>query len=138
MQTLSVSIADYLNVNELEKKLSPHTIKAYRVDLAQFSAFTEGAYADKAVLSEYIRYLNLNFAPRSVKRKLASVRAFYRYLTVSRLLEKNPFDELQARLRTPRQLPKIVPQQVVRALLEAAYGSYAPGDRQVLRDSTII
>ena len=138
MQALSTSIADYLDVNELEKKLSTHTIKAYRIDLRQFSEFTGGTYADKAILSEYIRYLNLNFAPRSVKRKLASVRAFYRYLVVSSLIEESPFDNVQTRLHTPRQLPKIIPQQVIHALLEAAYRTYTSGDRQVLRDIIVL
>ena len=74
MRTLSSLIVDYLETGEYEKQLSPDTIKAYRIDLQQFVNFTEGVWADKDVLNQYIKYLNQHFAPRSVKRKLASVR----------------------------------------------------------------
>ena len=80
MQTLSSLIAHYLETGEYEKQLSPDTIKAYRIDLYQFAHFTEGMWADKDTLNQYIKYLNQHFAPRSVKRKLASVRAFYFFL----------------------------------------------------------
>ena len=42
MQTLSSLITDYLEVGEYEKRLSPDTIKAYRIDLRQFLEFTGG------------------------------------------------------------------------------------------------
>ena len=73
MRTLSSLIAGYLETGECEKQLSPDTIKAYRIDLRQFVDFTEGAWADKDMLNQYIKYLNQHFAPRSVKRKLGVV-----------------------------------------------------------------
>lgn len=77
MQTVSSLVADYLEASEYEKKLSPHTIKAYRIDLRQFSEFSNDILANKEELVRYIKYLNQHFAPRTVKRKLASVSAFY-------------------------------------------------------------
>lgn len=52
---------------------TPDTIKAYRIDLRQFLDFTGGEWADKDVLNQYIKHLNQHFAPRSAKRKLASM-----------------------------------------------------------------
>ena len=46
MQTLSTHITDYLEMCQYEKKLSPDTIKAYRIDLTQFLAFTGGVPID--------------------------------------------------------------------------------------------
>ena len=69
MQVLSSLIANYLETGQYEKQLSPNTIKAYRIDLQQFSDFTKGVWADKDVLERYIKHLNRHFAPRSVKRK---------------------------------------------------------------------
>ena len=83
MQVLSPLIANYLETGQYEKQLSPDTIKAYRIDLRQFSDFTKGVWADKDMLDRYIKYLNQQFAPRSVKRKLASVRAFYHEMEIS-------------------------------------------------------
>ena len=138
MRTLSSLIAGYLETGEYEKQLSPDTIKAYRIDLRQFVDFTEGAWADKDMLNQYIKYLNQHFAPRSVKRKLASIRAFYHEMEISGELEANPFDKLHIRIHSPQQLPRIIPEQIVQALLQSAYDAYTQGCREILRDILVL
>ena len=138
MRTLSSLIASYLETGEYEKQLSPDTIKAYRIDLRQFVDFTEGAWADKDMLNQYIKYLNQHFAPRSVKRKLASIRAFYHEMEISGELEENPFDKLHIRIHSPQQLPRIIPEQIVQALLQSAYDAYTQGCREILRDILVL
>lgn len=138
MQTLSSAIADYLETGEYEKKLSADTIKAYRIDLRQFSEFTEQQWADTETLNQYIKYLNQSFAPRSVKRKLASVRAFYHEMEISGLLETNPFNKLHIRIHSPQQLPRIIPNHIMHDLLQNAYDAYTPGCREVLRDIVVL
>lgn len=138
MRALSALIADYLETGEYEKQLSPDTVKAYRIDLRQFVDFTSGEWADRDMLSQYIKYLNQNFAPRSAKRKLASVRAFYHEMDICGELAENPFDKLHIRIHSPQQLPRIIPEQIVHALLQAAYNSYTPGCREVLRDIVVL
>ena len=98
MQTLSQSISWYLEMSEYERNLSADTLKAYRIDLQQFAEFTREEWAGRDLLNEYIKHLNANFAPRSVKRKLASVRAFYHELEYSGILEENPFHRLHIRI----------------------------------------
>ena len=102
MQLLSSLIPSYLETGQYEKQLSPDTIKAYRIDLRQFSDFTKGVWADKDLLDRYIKYLNQHFAPRSVKRKLASVRAFYHEMEISGELAENPFNRLHIRIHSPQ------------------------------------
>ena len=138
MQTLPSLIADYLEAGQYEKQLSADTIKAYRIDLWQFLSFTKGAWADKDMLEQYIKHLNQHFAPRSVKRKLASVRAFYHEMELSGELEENPFNKLHIRIHSPQQLPRIIPEQTVQALLQSAYDAYTPGRREVLRDIIVL
>ena len=138
MQTLSSQIDRYLDVCQYEKKLSSDTIKAYRIDLRQFLEFTHGAWADKDTLEQYIKYLNQRFAPRSVKRKLASIRAFYHELELNGTLASNPFDKLRIRISSPRQLPRVIPTQVVHDLFQCAYTLHKPGDRETLRDIVVL
>ena len=138
MKTLSDSIVEYLEACKYERKLAPDTLKAYRIDLRQFSEFVGDMWPDRNTLSSYIKHLNQNFAPRSVKRKLASVRAFYHDLVLDDILEENPFDKLHIRIQSPRQLPKTVPNQIVHNLLQSAYDSYTPNRRDVLRDIVVL
>lgn len=138
MRSLSSLVADYLETGQYEKQLSPDTIKAYRIDLKQFLDFTKGAWANKDTLDRYIKYLNQLFAPRSVKRKLASVRAFYHEMVLCGELEENPFDKLHVRIHSPQQLPRIIPEQIVQALLQSAYDAYTPGCREILRDIMVL
>lgn len=138
MQMRSELIADYLETGKYEKQLSPDTIKAYRIDLRQFWDFTGGEWADRNMLNQYIKYLNQHFAPRSAKRKLASVRAFYHEMEICGELGENPFSKLHIRIHSPQQLPRVIPEQIVQALLQSAYNAYMPGCREVLRDIVVL
>ena len=138
MEQLNTAIVAYLETCEYEKELSPHTVKAYRIDLRQFSLFTEEFWADKEMLSSYIKHLNAHFSPRSVKRKLASVRAFYREMKQNDILQEDPFNKLHIKIHSPQQLPRTIPGQTIRDLLQCAYGAYAPGRDRVLRDIFVL
>lgn len=138
MQTLSQSIEQYLEMCEYERNLSADTLKAYRIDLRQFSKFTKGEWADQDMLNRYIKHLNMCFAPRSVKRKLASARAFYHELEYSGKLQENPFHKLHIRIQSPKQLPRTIPGHLVHDLLQCAYDAYTPGKREILRDILVL
>lgn len=124
MFSLTDQIAQHLHVCEFEKKLSPDTLKAYRIDLAQFAAFVQGRAVDKALLGQYVAYLNQTFAPRSVKRKLASVHAFYTALEGDKVIAESPFRHLRLHINYPKALPRVIPEEVVSLLLQTAYRQY--------------
>ena len=130
--------AEYLAACEFGKRLSADTVKAYRIDLRQYLEFAGNAPGSRELLSRYIAHLNSSFAPRSAKRKLASVRAFYRALELDGILEDNPFNRLNIRIHTPHQLPRTIPGQTVHDILQAAYDAYKPGSRDVLRDIFVL
>lgn len=138
MNKISHLAASYLEMCEYEKRLSPDTIKAYRIDLKQFAAFVGETEVDIKILNQYIKYLNQSFAPRSVKRKLASIRAFFREMELNGTIQNNPFDKLHIRIHAPQQLPRVIPNQIIQDLLQSTYDSFVPEKRTTLRDIFVI
>ncbi len=138
METLTELVAWYLERAEREDNLSPDTLKAYRIDLNQFLVFVGEGEVDKTLLSRYVQYLNQSFAPRSVKRKLASVHAFYQTLLENELLERSPFEKLHIHIHAPKQLPRIIPEDVVEGLLRCAYQGDMSSNRWRLRDLVVL
>lgn len=139
MSMLDEQVRHYLRTCEFEKKLSPDTLKAYRIDLAQFSAFCKDSIVDKTMLGQYAAHLNQHFAPRSVKRKLASVRAFYSSLEEQESIEESPFRRFRLHIVYPKELPRTIPTGTVEAILRETYGQYqATGDRWALRDILVL
>ena len=137
MYITAQTISQYLHKLEFERKLSADTLKAYRIDLRQFLEFSCGKPVDRQLLSSYVSYLNQTFSSRTVKRKLASVRAFFTDLTAD-TPEKNPFLYYHARIAAPHQLPRTIPDQLVCDLLQSIYNAYDPQKPETLRDILLV
>lgn len=139
MSKLSTQIERYLYSCKFEKKLSPDTVKAYSIDLKQFMNFAEEAPVDKVLLGRYVVYLNCEFSPRSVKRKLASVRAFYNALEENEDTFENPFRSSHFHIAFPKELPRTIPEKGVEQMLKAAYRQHKnKDDMWSLRDVLIL
>ena len=140
MSNLDELVVFYLELCQYEKKLSQDTLKAYRIDLRQFACFCAGREGGKDLISSYVKYLNETFSPRSVKRKLASVRAFYHTMEELEQIPQNPFDKLRFHIQYPRQLPRTISEDLVQDLLCEAYSEYRRRgeDLRVLRDIVVL
>ena len=129
----------YLDICASEKRLSADTLKAYGVDLRQFAAFVSEKKVDRMLLSSYIQELNRRFSPRSAKRKIASVRAFFKELEYREVIGNNPFEKVRVKIQTPKKLPRIIPENYVARLLQEAYAIYSfRQSRWVLRDIAVL
>lgn len=112
------------------RRLSPDTIKAYGFDLNGFSEFLSASKppvieckeVTRQTLMEYINYLNENFAIKTVRRRIASLRSFYNYLEEEELIDENPFDKLHLHIREPFRIPETLSLEEIGRILEAAYG----------------
>ena len=83
MDTTQTLIENYLAYCNSQKRLDEKTLKAYRIDLRQFSEQTppvEFPALSSAALEAYIAALHRQYKPKTVKRKIASVKAFFHYL----------------------------------------------------------
>ena len=105
------------------RKLSPHTTRAYALDLARFSQFLgkSGTVAscDKAVIHNYVRHLFDVRALKeaSVKRHLATLRSLFRWLEEDGHDFEDPFRGARIRIRMPKRLPRVIPRSDLRRLL---------------------
>lgn len=83
MNNLQDIINTYLEFCQFQKRLDGKTLKAYRIDLTQYTNFASNSF-DQFILTsnleEYISTLHTNFKPKTAKRKIASLKAFFHYL----------------------------------------------------------
>ena len=79
---------------------------------------------EKRSIESYIDHLHIHYKPKSVKRKIASLKAFFHYLEIEELLEINPFHKIQIKYKEPFILPKTIPISNIQSVLEFAYKQY--------------
>jgi integrase/recombinase XerD len=137
---------DYLDYCTYRKRLSPKTIIAYRIDLKQFFAYIDsdgtgngGAASAKELLKSYLSFLSETYKCASIKRKLASIRAYYNYLEDENIIAFNPVHALRAKFREEQRLPKTMLFHTVQRLLDFVYKKYSDAPRpESLRDILVI
>ena len=112
-------INGFINYCRYHKKLSDKTISAYCIDLIQFECFT--SELSKHSLWNYIDHLNKSYKPKTVKRKLATLRAFTHYLLILDIIDCNPFDKIETTIKEPVTLPKNIPLDTISEILCFAY-----------------
>lgn len=122
-ETTETLIRIYLQHCQLEKGLSQKTIKAYRIDLTQFSGYIgDDIYiCDKAIIQNYLSFLHNQYKVKSVKRKIASLKAFFTYLVDEDIIPSSPFEKLRIKLHEPYILPKTIPLSTIHLILQNAY-----------------
>ena len=105
------------------RKLSPHTIRAYALDLGRFADFLGRRAAvdacEKSVIHEYVRHLFgvRSLKESSVKRHLATLRSLFRWLEEEGHAVEDPFRGARIRIRTPKRLPRVIARADLRRLL---------------------
>ena len=123
MQDLQDWISRYLMDCKYQKNLDSKTLKAYQIDLEQFSSLIvqKSLELTREGIMVYISDLYQRYKPRTVKRKIASVKAFCGYLEYEDLIIENPFSRLRLKVTPPLVLPKTMPLSVIESILTAAY-----------------
>lgn len=120
MVTLETTIYDYLRFCESQKKLDDKSIKAYRIDLKQFRTHIPVPFPHlitQEMLEMFISMLHQTYKPKTAKRKIATVKSYFRYLEYKDLIKTNPFTKIQTKFREPVTLPKIIPLHLIETLL---------------------
>jgi integrase/recombinase XerD len=118
-------VRNFLDYLKVEKGLTPLTVGAYKSDLIQFAEFLAARRRDldKATREDIRGFMSQLFAngvkDRSVARKLSTLRHFYKYLLLDRIIKQDPTLEIDS----PRQwkvLPKSLATSEIDSMLDAA------------------
>ena len=93
------------------RNLSQHTIRAYTIDLNEFTKYvgaaTEVEDCDKEKMRAYLAYLyERGLKETSIKRRMACLKAMWAWLEEEEYLEVNVFHRMRLRIKLPFSLPK--------------------------------
>jgi tyrosine recombinase XerC len=122
---------------KIVKRASPHTVRNYSSDVTQFLEFAREAEVEKwdyPLLRRYLAHLQRQGCARSsVARKVAALRAFFRFLVRRGIIESDPTAGVVAP-RREKKLPRFLREDQIEALLQAPDPSNPIG----LRDRAIL
>lgn len=110
-------VKKYLEYCEYRKELDWNTLKAYRIDLRQFFEFAQEDVPEKSKIEGYIVELHKKYKQKTIKRKIASIKAYYNYLEECEIIDDNPFRKIKVKFKETTILPKIIPREEIESLL---------------------
>ncbi|HEX4693570.1 tyrosine-type recombinase/integrase [Sphingomonas sp.] len=115
----------YIERLRIARNPSEHTLLAYSSDLRNYRTFATTQAINCANgdgILAYVGHLTRSgAAARTVRRRVACLRGFYRDLAREKLIEKSPFVELELQLPRARSLPRAISRTDTRALASAAW-----------------
>ena len=133
-----------------EKNLSTKTIKFYKIDLLQFSTFIELQNfplqvnaIDKGHLKAYLKDISV-WKPKTIKRKIATLKALFNYLEFEDHIVANPLRKLRIKIKEPAMLPKALTLAESGAFLATTYALVLPKKKlsyaylEALRNTVVI
>ena len=130
----------FLDFLRFERRYSSHTVVSYQTDLGQFAAYLKSAYelVDPAQATHplirgwVVELMQANLDPRTVNRKVACLRSYYKFLLRTGIIGANPMLRIKAP-KMARKLPEFVPEEALNGLLNSfEFGDDFAGQRDQL------
>jgi len=137
-----MSVASFIHYITYERRYSGNTVKAYDNDLHAFSAFLESTYNlsdpvqsnHEMIRSWIVKLMDEGISPRSVNRKISSLKSYFKYLLKEGVIERSPVQQIVT-VRASKQLPSYISQEDIIDFLNQPVDT---GDFNSLRDKIII
>jgi integrase/recombinase XerC len=140
-------IERYIEYLQYERNASPHTIRNYRSDLLQFRNFLATYQGEARVQVKQIDALSIRGflaflyeqknQKSSIARKLAAVRAFFKFLGRERVIAENPASTVSTP-KIARMLPRIMTEEEINGFLDQLAQAAPPGESMLERDRAIL
>jgi tyrosine recombinase xerC len=145
---LNISLNNFITEIKSTKNLSNKSIKAYQLDIADFTIFIQKnnlTKIDSTTILSYINTLNSirNLKDTTIKRKIISLKLFTTFLYDNQIIDVYPFYKLKFKYKKEYKLPKILSIEEVKKLLYAVSSSFSSHDSSFkifegIRDMAII
>jgi integrase/recombinase XerD len=148
--TVAEAIDSFLFHCQYEKNLSPKTLGAYAIDLRQFAAamspelMEDVTRVGKTELRPYIQQLFEPYQEKTVKRKVATLKALFGYLERDGTIDSTPFRKMEVRIKETRRVPRTIPLAEVERLFQYLYAQRSAGPSSgveafiLLRDTAVL
>jgi len=105
---------EFLVAKEIEEGCAPSTIRAYKYDLQKFISLIGDEKLDSPFLRQRIRLFlkklkDSGYTKRGIARKIASLRAFFKFLDLNEIIDKNPMKTIKSpKIKMEENLPKFL------------------------------
>jgi integrase/recombinase XerD len=134
----NVYIRGYKNYLQIEKSLSNNTVDAYCRDIIKLNEFFNNEVITKKInelsyqdFQSYLSHLNKQkINARSQSRVISSIRSFFKYLLLEKIVKENPSDLLE-NPKTGKKLPEFLTIKEVDELVQQIDRSKAEGERNL-------
>ena len=128
MNTIQASLKEFIYHCKFEKNLCLKTLKAYQGDIRQLIKFfleknypMEITQITKVELRDFLESIS-SLKPKSIKRKIATIKAMFNYLEFEDKITLNPLRKMRIKIKESKQLPKVMDIQEIRKIFKSAYG----------------
>jgi integrase/recombinase XerD len=127
MIIIQTTLEEFIAHCKFEKSLSEKTLKAYNIDLMQFTKFLieknlplDVKEITKSEIRGFLESIS-SLKPKSIKRKIATIKAMFNYLEFEDKISVSPLRKMRIRIKEPYRLPKVMAIQDVNAIFKSAY-----------------
>lgn len=123
MNILKENLTNYTDYCVKIKGLSSKSIDAYYRDINQLIDFCENSsfLFDKKGIEEYVKSISKKYKAKTIKRKIASVKAYCNWLCYEDILAINPFQNIKMKIKEPIVLPKVIPLIILEKIIYISY-----------------
>jgi integrase/recombinase XerC len=137
---LDISQDSFIEYLQFEKRLSGHTLVAYSNDLSQFFKYLQSTYEIKnisevnhtVVRSWIVSLMEQKITPRSVNRKITTLKTYYKYLLRQGVVTESPMIKILSP-KTSKRLPVFVEKDKMDVLIDnIEFGDDFEGTRNKL------